>query len=390
MKLEDIAEPPYNITVNGHSSTTSIWDTLLKLCYEFNPLDLNSLMQHERVVVSEYHYKLHKKFINKAKVKHLYVIKDDINIIPKSSIPLNGNRPLGFKCLQALDMFIDAISLTLDVLDNDADVLLSILVSQANNFNNKYVNEVRVRSSGKTFYRRQFKISIGNSKINIFFCPISKNIRNIKVTCNPSKAHTQHLSMLFTIMHNICGDDYYRIINNAMVTKIDFTIDVPGYTVGDFLVKRQRNQYTCNYYQSNGFHESTIQGKNGCSRLTLYTQGLNNEDALEVCTRFEFSYRPHREKSMRKLFLKDYEKFKTPFSKLVVIDINQLSSLALPVDIKGLLLLGSCSYGHLCNAAQKKKLSRWLKNNSHPLNEAKFNAQKDTLIRLLLDKLLSY
>lgn len=390
MKFEDIAKPSYNITVNGHSSITSIRDTLLELCYEFNPLSLGDLKLHERVVVSESLYKQYKEAINKAKVKHLYIIKDDINSIQDYSLSLNDNRPPEFKCLQALDMFIDAMSLTLDVSDDDADVLLGIFLALARNPNNKHIKEVTVNNSNKMFYRRQIKISKGKSKVNIFFCPISKNIRNIKVSFNPSKVDAPHLNRLFTIMHNICGEDYYRIINNAMVTKIDFTIDVPGYTVGEFLVKRQRNQYTRNYYLSNGFHESTIQGKSGCSRLTLYTRGLNNKDSLGVCTRFEFSYRPHREKSMRRLLLKDYEQFKTPFSKLVVIDINQLSSLASPDDIKGLLLLGPCSYGRLCNAAQKKKLSRWLKKNSHPLNEAKFNAQKDTLTRLLLDKLLSY
>jgi hypothetical protein len=300
MKFEDITKPPYNITVNGHSSITLIRDTLLKLCYEFNPLDLDNLKQHERVVVSESLYKQHKKAINKAKIKHLYIIKDDVNTIQDYNLPLNSSRPPEFKCLQALDMFIDATSLTLDVSDDDADILLGIFLALARNPNNKYIKEVKVKNCKKRFYRRQIKISKGTSKVNIFFCPISKNIRNIKVSFNPSKVDVPHLNKLFGIMHNICGEDYYRIINNAMVTKIDFTIDVAGYTVGDFLVKRQRNQYTCNYYLSNGFHESTIQGKGGCSRLTLYTRGLNNKGSLGVCTRFEFSYRPHREKSMRK------------------------------------------------------------------------------------------
>lgn len=254
---------------------------------------------------------------------------------------------------QFSNLFIDFLELTIDLDQGQCDVLVELL----NLWNNssKQVKKVRIENPKEVCYLHKFVIqdAIGSS-ITIFYQPINPGelikedreggnyTRLIKLSYNPSKANNSHLDHLLALIEESCGVEYFQLMDEAVITRYDITIDIEGMYPAEFISRKKGCSISKRFISTNGEILSVIEGADGYNRVCVYNkreeminQAMKRKDLAEVkrlrrlkaITRIEITYRPHKDTEIRGTTLGMHRRLKSPFECIEIYDGEKLFDL---------------------------------------------------------------
>jgi hypothetical protein len=328
-----------------------------------------------------------------------------------------------FDPLSSIRLFLDKIELTLALEVDEMEKLIKLLDKDVKNYDR--IKKKKVHNPQGVKFRNQFNIdktvSIDESitfsscehhallsnvttVITILTNPISKNIRNVKVVVNPEKAHPHDMFMIFKRLQQACGGNYQSIIEQAMITRVDYTFDISDLPVGILFFCLARAQYSTTYISGDGRIESKIDGANGGHRINAYDRlnKLNKDASIRndtearselstwpITTRFEVTFRPHRDKELRGLRLKDYPSFGSPLKGVKIYDGNKLLQLPKFSDnYQQAKYFGVNSWKKNFTGAKKMDIDRKLRKCELYINNDGFEEMQKVSYKKLFDFLL--
>ncbi|PKI12953.1 hypothetical protein [Colwellia sp. 12G3] len=421
--IKYVKNDTYNITVINHND------------YTYNILSVDHAISSQEVDLSAYgsimmHQKAYDTVTSQKKIKHPnstvivtsdnYMNKYSDVLVTDSYVDLSNalSHPLS-----SIRLFLDKIELTLPLAVEEVEKLRNSLDKDVKNY--KRIKRKKVHNPRGVKFRNQFNVdktvSIGESitfssreyhallsnvtsVITILTNPISKNIRNVKVVVNPEKAHPHDMFMTFKRLQQACGDNYQNVIEQAMITRVDYTFDISDLPVDILFFCLAKSQYSTTYISEGGRIESKIDGANGGHRINAYdrlnklnkdaairsdTEALNQLSTWPITTRFEVTFRPHRDKKLSGLRLKDYPSFGSPLKGVNIYDGNKLLQLPEFSDnYQQAKYFGVNSWKRNFTGAKKVDIDRKLRKCMIPINHEVFEKMQSESYKKLFDFLL--
>jgi len=352
--LNHVKKHPYDITVTNHSHYIA---STQSLDYIFTNTGAN-LSKYSSILM---HQKAYETVSSQQTFKrpNAMLIMTDEKAFGKPSCGLTNRSYDELKrVLLSPDLLIDKMELTLDLTADEATQFAKLLDDSVKK--NKRLTKNRVSNPSRVKFHNMFNIkkkvnrniSVDSLEweyevplagdtcvITIFFDPISKNIRRAKVSFNPEKSHPHDLYMTFNSIQKVCGDRYREVIEQAMITRVDYTVDILGLSVEHLFCSLAKSRYSTTYISKNYDIEGKIIGADGGHRINSYNrlnklqkeavlrkdhEGLKQLSSLPFITRLEVTMRPHRDKNLRLLRLSDYPQFGSPFKGVIIYDVIKL------------------------------------------------------------------
>lgn len=251
------------------------------------------------------------------------------------------------------DLFIDSLEFTIDLEQKQSDELILLLEDWAKN--SWHVRKRKVTDAKEVGYRNKFVIKDGgDSCITVFIDPFAigetckekrkggNYTRLIKFSFNPEKANQGHIDHLLNLTEEASGLDYQELMNTAVVTRYDITIDIEGIYPAEFICRKKGVSIIKRYISKNGQLMTIIEGANGYDRTCIYNKREemihkamergNVEEAqrlrtLGPITRVEITYRPYKNKKTAGTTFETLYKLKSPFECLEIYDGSKLYDL---------------------------------------------------------------
>jgi hypothetical protein len=347
-----VKQNPYDITVTNHSNHTA---STRSIDYVITNIE-SDLSQYSSILM---HQKAYETVSSQQTYKraNAMLIMTDEKAFGEPAGDLTDRSYDGLKkVLEAPDLLIDKMDLTLGLTLDEATQLAKLLGNSVKK--NKRLTQNRVSNPSLVKYHNrvsvtkkvninlsieslEYEVSLKEDScvITIFLEPISKNIRKVKVSFNPEKNHPHDLYMTFNSIQKVCGDRYKEVIEQAMITRVDYTVDILGLSVEYLFCNLAKSRYSTTYISKNYNIEGKIIGADGGHRINSYDRlnklkkeaahrkdkkGLKQLNDLPVITRLEVTMRPHRDKILRGLRLSDYQQFGSPFKGVIIYDVIKL------------------------------------------------------------------
>jgi len=418
--LEHIKKNPYDITVTNHSNytaSTQSFDYIIT-SMESNLSKCSSIVMHQKTyetVSSQQTFK---------RPNAMLIMTDEQSIGKPSGDLTNRSYDELKRVLLNPDLLIDKMELTLDLTADEATQLAKLLDNSVKKqkrltknrvsnpsrvkFHNRFNIKKKVnRSISVDSLQCEYEVSLAGDTcvITIFIDPISKNIRRAKVSFNPEKSHPHDLYMTFNSIQKVCGDRYREVIEQAMITRVDYTVDIIGLSVEHLFCSLAKSRYSTTYISKNFDIEGKIIGADGGHRINSYNrlnklqkeadfrkdnEGLKQLSRLPFITRLEVTIRPHRDKNLRLLRLSDYPQFGSPFKGVIIYDVIKL--LKIPEfsnNYEQAKFFGMNNWKKNFKGAKEVEINRKIQKCEFKIDYDKFEFEKNEVYKRLIRFLLN-
>jgi hypothetical protein len=254
---------------------------------------------------------------------------------------------------QFSNLFIDFLELTIDLDQGQCDALVDLLSMWSSA--SKQVKKGGIEDPKGVCYWDKFVITDSQgSCMTIFYNPYGTGeqdkekrkdgnyTRLIKFSYNPSKVNNSHLDYLLALIEESCGVEYFQLMDEAVITRYDITIDIEGMYPAEFISRKKGCSISKRFISANGEILSVIEGADGYNRVCVYNkreeminQAMKIKDLAEVkklrklkpLTRIEISYRPHKDKDIQGTTLGMHRRLRLPFECIEIYDGKKLYDL---------------------------------------------------------------
>lgn len=396
--LKNIDKDNYNITVIDHVSQAmselTLDDAIDKLNCKLNKFDSVVMSQttHD-TLTSNKRYKPAKSTVVVTNTSQGKAVTRNINYADYSTLSCKFATPE-----ISTDLFLDKIELTIPLNKIEAKKLQKVLFKDTSNHSRikyrKHNNPMGVK------YHSSFAIETNKlGSLMLFLTPASSQIRELKVSFNPSKYKKQDLITLVKKLKKITGKKYEQRILNTNITRLDVTFDSDGYLVKDVMFNLDKSSYFKMFIRSNGVIETKITGANKSRRLQAYDKTIEEQlnESLsigpnKVCTRIEMTIRPYNIKELKGLKLKDLDEIKPLYTNLNIYDYSKLKQLlgGNTIDWNIAHYFGIAALRRTKNNTERTKLSLLLNKCKLAFDEDAFNMLIQNKLKKIHQEFLSY
>ncbi|ABZ78595.1 hypothetical protein Shal_4055 [Shewanella halifaxensis HAW-EB4] len=383
--LADTAKSDYNITVIDHVKHTMANITLDDLISIHN----SNLSNFDSVLMSEVAHDTLSSYKEYKPAKSTVVV----TTATSTSYQELGTSSSDYSSLSCkfaspdifADLFLDKIEITIPLSRSESKRLHSILIEEE-------MRLVRVKQHSHANakgvkFNKSFSIEAEQfSSLQLLIKPISKKIKELKLSYNPSNYQEKDLRVLVKKLKKLCGRHFKNRILKSNVTRVDVTFDSDGYFVGDTTINLDKSSSYKAFFSANGVVETKITGANKSRRVQVYNKNAERVkrgvDSNKVCTRLEMTIRPYNVKSVKGLKLKDIEVGADLYTGLFAYDTDKLSTLLGEgtQDWEIVKYFGIAALRRTKNNTDRVKLTKILKQCQLDINETMFNK----LIRYML------
>lgn len=117
----------------------------------------------------------------------------------------------------------------------------------------------------------------------IDYSPKVKTRNYLKIRWNPAFTSEKYLRLFFSRLKSLVGNNYSEIVNESLISRVDFALDFKGDSVKDTILNISGSSKLNNYFNSESVMETKIVGASEF-RLQVYNkslqQGSNCSDSL--------------------------------------------------------------------------------------------------------------
>lgn len=234
-------------------------------------------------------------------------------------------------------LFIDKLELTLDVKTKAVERL------EKNILNLKElgygVEFKKVSQPMKVQFRHQYIItSKSGTKVVVLTDSYIGTNNDVKVAINPSKQFDDTLFDTLGCFKSAVGKGYKKLIANANVTRIDYTIDFVNVKVWQLIFLLSNGQYSQTYVDCNGKVETRVEGANN---FYIKAYNLTNDrtkkavsagdiarvdkfKSLPPIARLEVTLRPQKGSKVKDCSFKNLPEFPAPFDGIKLYNGRKL------------------------------------------------------------------
>jgi hypothetical protein len=412
-----VKQNPYDITVTNHRHYTA---STRSLDYVIKNIE-SDLSRYSSTLMHQNAYETVSSQQTFKRANAMLIMTDEKDFGEPSGCLTDRSYDELKKVLEAPDLLIDKMDLTLDLTVDEATQLAKLLGNSVKK--NKRLTQNRVSNPSLVKYHNrvsvtkkvninlsieslEYEVSLKGDScvITIFFEPISKNIRRVKVSFNPEKSHPHDLFMTFNSIQKVCGNRYKEVIEQAMITRVDYTVDIVGLSVEYLFCNLAKSRYSTTYISKNYNIEGKIIGADGGHRINSYDrlnklkkeadhrkdkEGLKQLNDLPVITRIEVTMRPHRDKILRGFRLSDYQQFGSPFKGVIIYDVIKL--LKIPEfsnNYEQAKFFGINNWKNNFIGAKEQEINRKIQKCEFRINDDSFTFKQSEVYKRLLRCLL--
>lgn len=170
---------------------------------------------------------------------------------------------------------LDFFAITLNVKKRHVKKLIQEL-------SNEDLIEKRSKKKQKCRYYNR-KAFNENEHFYIDYSPKGKARNYLKVRWNPAFTSEKYLRFFFSRLKSLVGKSYSEIVNESLISRVDFALDFKGDSVKDTIINISGSSKLNNYFNSESVMETKIVGASEF-RLQVYNkslqQGSNCSDSL--------------------------------------------------------------------------------------------------------------
>jgi len=170
---------------------------------------------------------------------------------------------------------LDFFAITLKVKKRHAKKLINELL------NEDLIEQRSKKKQGCRYYKR--KAFNKDEHFYIDYSPKGKARNYLKVRWNPAFTSEKYTRHFFSRLKSLTGKRYSKIVNESLISRVDFALDFRGDSVKDTILNISGSSKLSNYFNNESVMETKIVGASEF-RLQVYNkslqQGSNSSDPL--------------------------------------------------------------------------------------------------------------